>query len=110
MRFDIGNLQAAVWQTEEAIDYKRLDLEHEDDAVAERRAVSAAWPGWRTCSRSSTRTLDFLIRQDGWVPEPPPGDGADALRPLLTEGTTGTRPPPSVPLHRADQMSRISRL
>ena len=71
MRFDIGNLQAAVWQTEEAIDWKRLDLEHEDDAVLSAVLVRSL-AGLENLLAIQQRTLDFLIRQDGWVPEPPP--------------------------------------
>ena len=70
MKFDIGNVQAAVWQTEEAIASKRLELERADDERLG-KMFGRSLAGLEDLLAIQQRTLEFLVRQDRRPPPTP---------------------------------------
>ena len=74
MRFDIGNMQASVWQTEEAVDLKRLELQCADDERLE-ETLARSLAALESLLAIQRQTLDLLVRQDrpptGMQPAPP---------------------------------------
>ena len=62
MKFDIGTMQAAVWQTEEAIDLKRLELQCADDERLE-KMLARSLATLESLLAIQRETLDLLVRQ-----------------------------------------------